>query len=102
LAIPAIYAIFLVAHEQKTVRYTVFLGIFLVFLLIEWLYDYILKIKFSRELEAELEIDGTIFNSILRNELRIYSNAMENQYFLGIYNAGTFYYPDYYEFKKPS
>lgn len=46
LAIPAIYAIYLVQQEQKTVRYTVFLGIFLAFLLIEALYDYILKIPF--------------------------------------------------------
>jgi hypothetical protein len=46
LAIPAIYAIYLVQQEQKTARYTVFLGIFLAFLLIEALYDYILKIPF--------------------------------------------------------
>lgn len=46
LAIPAAYGIFLVVQEQKTVRYSIFLGIFLVFLLIEWLYDYVLKINF--------------------------------------------------------
>jgi hypothetical protein len=46
LAIPAIYAIYLVQQEQKTSRYTVFLFIFLAFLLIEALYDYILKIPF--------------------------------------------------------
>jgi hypothetical protein len=46
LAIPAIYAIFLVQQEQKTSRYTVFLGIFLAFLAIEALYDWILKIPF--------------------------------------------------------
>jgi hypothetical protein len=46
LAIPAIYAIYLVQQEQKTARYTVFLGIFLAFLVIEALYDYILKIPF--------------------------------------------------------
>ena len=46
LAIPAAYGIFLVAQEQKTVRYSIFLGIFLVFILLEWLYDYILKINF--------------------------------------------------------
>jgi hypothetical protein len=46
LAIPAIYAIFLVWQEQKTTRYTVFLGIFLAFLAIEALYDWILKIQF--------------------------------------------------------
>ena len=46
LAIPAIYAIFLVQQEQKTPRYTIFLGIFLAFLAIEALYDWILKIPF--------------------------------------------------------
>ncbi|MCL4275796.1 MAG: hypothetical protein KJZ77_18135 [Anaerolineales bacterium] len=46
LAIPAIYAIFLVQHEHKTLRYTIFLGIFLAFLALEALYDWILKIPF--------------------------------------------------------
>jgi hypothetical protein len=46
LAIPAIYAIFLVQQEQKTIRYTIFLAIFLAFLVIEALYDWILKISF--------------------------------------------------------
>jgi hypothetical protein len=46
LAIPAIYAMFLVQQEQKSLRYTVFLGIFLAFLAIETLYDWILKIPF--------------------------------------------------------
>src|SRR5574338_481886 len=39
-------AIFLVQQEQKTWRYTVFLGIFLAFLAIEALYDWILQISF--------------------------------------------------------
>ncbi|OQA13324.1 MAG: hypothetical protein BWY63_03511 [Chloroflexi bacterium ADurb.Bin360] len=46
LAIPAVYAILLVQQEQKSWRYTVFLGIFLAFLAIEALYDWILKISF--------------------------------------------------------
>jgi hypothetical protein len=46
LAIPAIYAIFLVQQEQEKSRYTIFLGIFLAFLAIEALYDWILKIPF--------------------------------------------------------
>ena len=46
LAIPAVFGIILVVQEQKTVRYSIFLGIFLVFLLLEWLYDYVLKINF--------------------------------------------------------
>lgn len=46
LAIPAIYGIFLVFREQKAVQYSIFLGIFLAFLAIEWLFDYVLKINF--------------------------------------------------------
>ena len=46
LAIPAVYGIILVVQEQQTVRYTIFLGIFLAFLLLEGLYDYVLKINF--------------------------------------------------------
>jgi hypothetical protein len=34
LAIPAIYGIVLVIQEQKTIRYGIFLGIFLAFLLL--------------------------------------------------------------------
>jgi hypothetical protein len=49
LAIPAIYAIFLVQQEQKSPRYTIFLGIFLAFLAIEALYDWILKIPFREK-----------------------------------------------------
>ena len=51
LAIPAIYAIFLVQQEQKTPRYTIFLGIFLAFLAIEALYDWILKIPFREKMD---------------------------------------------------
>ena len=46
LAIPAAYNIFLILHESKDTRYIIFLIIFLVFLIIEWLYDYKLKISF--------------------------------------------------------
>jgi hypothetical protein len=51
LAIPTIYAIFLVQQEQKTPRYTIFLGIFLAFLAIEALYDWILKIPFREKMD---------------------------------------------------
>ena len=51
LAIPAIYAIFLVQQEHKTQRYTIFLGIFLAFLVIEALYDWILKISFRETMD---------------------------------------------------
>ncbi len=51
LAIPAVYAIFLVQQEQKTPRYTIFLGIFLAFLAVEALYDWILKIPFREKMD---------------------------------------------------
>ena len=51
LAIPAIYAIFLVQKEHKTKRYTIFLAIFLAFLAIEVLYDWILKIPFRETMD---------------------------------------------------
>jgi hypothetical protein len=50
LAIPAIYAIFLVQQEHKDQRYTIFLAIFLAFLAIEALYDWILKINFRENM----------------------------------------------------
>jgi hypothetical protein len=46
LAIPSVYGIFLVVQENKTVRYSIFLVIFLAFLTIEWLFDHVLKINF--------------------------------------------------------
>ena len=46
LTIPAILGIILTVQEQKTERYIIFLGIFLAFLFIEWLFDYVLKINF--------------------------------------------------------
>lgn len=51
LAIPAIYALILVQQEQKSDRYTIFLAIFLAFLAIEALYDYILKIPFREKMD---------------------------------------------------
>jgi hypothetical protein len=51
LAIPAIYAIFLVQKEHKSPRYTIFLGIFLAFLVIEAFYDWILKIPFRETMD---------------------------------------------------
>jgi hypothetical protein len=51
LAIPAAYGIFLVVQEQKAVQYSIFLGIFLAFLALEALYDYILKIPFRENLK---------------------------------------------------
>ena len=46
LAIPAAYGIFLVIQEQKAVQYSIFLGIFLAYLVLEWVYGFVLKINF--------------------------------------------------------
>jgi hypothetical protein len=54
LAIPAVYAIFLAQQEQKPPQYTIFLGIFLAFLAIEALYDWILKIPFREGMDWKL------------------------------------------------
>jgi hypothetical protein len=54
LAIPAIYSIILVQQENKSIRYTIFLGIFLAFLAIEALYDYILKVPFRENMDWKL------------------------------------------------
>jgi hypothetical protein len=54
LAFPAIYAILITQHEQKIPQYTVFLGIFLAFLAIEALYDWILKIPFREKMDWKL------------------------------------------------
>ena len=48
LAIPAAYGIFLVIQEQKAWQYTVFLGIFIAFLALEGLYDFVLRIPFRQ------------------------------------------------------
>ncbi|MFC2064193.1 hypothetical protein ACFLXB_03745, partial [Chloroflexota bacterium] len=54
LAIPAIYALFLVQQEGKSAQYTIFLGIFLAFLVIEALYDYVLKLNFRETMDWKL------------------------------------------------
>ena len=46
LAIPTIFGFFFAAQEKNSERYIIFLGIFLTFLFVEWLYDYVLKINF--------------------------------------------------------
>lgn len=48
LGIPAIFAILLVIQEKKAVQYGIFLGIFLVYLALQGLYDFILKIPFRQ------------------------------------------------------
>lgn len=49
LAIPATYASVLVQQEGKSAQYTIFLAIFLAFLAIEALYDWVLKIPFREQ-----------------------------------------------------
>jgi hypothetical protein len=56
LAIPAVYGIILVVEEQKTVRYSIFLVIFLAFLALEWLFDYVLKIDFRENLKKNWKV----------------------------------------------
>lgn len=51
LAIPAFYTLLLVIKQKKSFRYTIFLCIFFTFLLIEFLYDYILKINFRESMD---------------------------------------------------
>ena len=46
LAAPAAYIIVLVQENQNAVQYGIFLGIFLAFLALEGIYDFILKIPF--------------------------------------------------------
>ena len=49
LAIPAIYVIFLVRSEEKAVQYLIFLGIFLAFLILEGLLDFVWKVPFRQD-----------------------------------------------------
>jgi hypothetical protein len=56
MALPAIYGLFLVRQEQKDQRYSIFLIIFLAFLAIEMLYDWILKIEFRESMDWKLVV----------------------------------------------
>ena len=46
LAVPAVIGIVLAQQQQKPVQYTIFLGIFLAFLMLEGIYDFVLKVSF--------------------------------------------------------
>ena len=48
LAIPALAGILLALQEEKSVRYSIFLAIFLAFLALELLYDFVLKVDFRQ------------------------------------------------------
>lgn len=54
LALPATYAIVLVQQEHKPAQYTIFLSIFLAFLALEGLYDWVLKIPFREHMDWRL------------------------------------------------
>jgi hypothetical protein len=49
LAVPAIYGIASTGPGREGMRYGIFLGIFLAYLFLECLYDFILKIDFRRD-----------------------------------------------------
>lgn len=46
LAVPGVVGIVLAQQQQKPVQYTIFLGIFLAFLVLEGIYDFVLKVPF--------------------------------------------------------
>lgn len=48
LAIPAVVGTYLVVQEQKALQYGIFLGIFLAYLVLEWLYDFVWKVPFRQ------------------------------------------------------
>jgi hypothetical protein len=48
LAVPAVAGIVVAQREQAPVQYTIFLAIFLAFLAVEGLYDWVLKIPFHQ------------------------------------------------------
>jgi hypothetical protein len=56
LALPAVYGIILAAQEQKTVRYSIFLVIFLAFLALEGLFDYVFKIDFRENMKKHWKV----------------------------------------------
>jgi len=48
LAAPAVFGMVLVWQEQKAAQYSIFLGIFLAFLVMECLYDFVWKVPFRQ------------------------------------------------------
>ena len=45
-------------------------------------------------------MDTAIFGVVLCDELRIYSDALENLFTMGVRHARSFCHPDCHEFKK--
>ena len=48
LAVPALVNVLLLRNDDQFARYGIFLGIFMAFLLVEWVYDYQLRIDWRR------------------------------------------------------
>jgi hypothetical protein len=48
LALPAIYLLAVCWREAMAAQYAVFLGLFICYLLLEWLYDFVLNLDFRR------------------------------------------------------
>lgn len=46
LIVPAIYGVLIAQQDEKPVQYSIFLGIFIAFLILEGLYDFVLKVSF--------------------------------------------------------
>ncbi|CZQ86157.1 Hypothetical protein Tpal_735 [Trichococcus palustris] len=46
LVVPGVYGIFIAQQQQKPIQYTIFLSIFLAFLILEGIYDFVLKVPF--------------------------------------------------------
>lgn len=54
LAIPGVYAVLLVSQESESVQYSIFLGIFLAYLALEALYDFIWRLPFRQNWKLAL------------------------------------------------
>lgn len=51
LALPAFYLLYMAQKNEKKIQYTIFLLIFILFLALEGLYDFLLKISFRNNWE---------------------------------------------------
>lgn len=54
LALPAAFGIYLAVREPGAARYAIFLGIFLAFLALEGIYDFVLKVPFRENWDWRL------------------------------------------------
>jgi hypothetical protein len=48
LAVPAVYLLITCWNQAQAVQYSIFLGLFILYLILEYVYDYILQIDFRR------------------------------------------------------